>query len=76
MTKYIAGFFLGFSVLLAGTIGVALVRPIPLGLMAEFMIRQLVDFEPNTEFSVEGAQLAWSSQREVPFITAIRQRKR
>ena len=70
MTKYIAGFFLGISVLLAGTIGVILVRPIPLGLMAEFMIRQLVDFEPNTEFSVNGAQLAWSSQREVPFITA------
>ena len=46
------------------------VRPIPLGLTAEFMIRQLVDFEQDTKFSVDGAQLAWSPQLEVPFITA------
>ena len=34
------------------------------------MIRQLVDFEQDTKFSVDGAQLAWSPQLEVPFITA------
>ena len=70
MTRYIAGFFLGLLVLLVGTVGVLFVRPIPLGLTAEFMIRQLVDFEQDTKFSVDGAQLAWSPQLEVPFITA------
>ena len=70
MTKYIAGFFLGLLVLLVGTVGILFVRPIPLGLTAEFMIRQLVDFEADAQFSVDGAQLVWSPQREVPFITA------
>ena len=70
MTRYIAGFLLGLLVLLVGTIGMLFVRPIPLGLTAEFMIRQLVDFEQDTKFSVDGAQLAWSPQLEVPFITA------
>ena len=70
MTRYIAGFFLGLLRLLVGTIGMLFVRPIPLGLTAEFLIQQLVDFEHDTEFSVDGAQLAWSAQLEVPFITA------
>ncbi len=70
MTKYIAGFFLGLLLLLVGTIGILFVRPIPLGLTAEFMIRQLVDFEADAQFSVDGAQLVWSPQREVPFIKA------
>ncbi|MEC8565277.1 MAG: hypothetical protein VXY46_01395 [Pseudomonadota bacterium] len=70
MTKYIAGFFLGLLVLLVGTVGILFARPIPLGLTAEFMIRQLVDFEADAQFSVDGAQLVWSPQREVPFISA------
>ena len=70
MTRYIAGFFLGLLVLLVGIVGMSFVRPVPLGLTAEFMIRQLVDFEPDTQFSVDGAQLAWSSRRDVPYITA------
>ena len=45
------------------------VRPIPLGLTAEFMIRQLVDFEQDKVFG------GWCATRlvaalEVPFITA------
>ena len=70
MTKYIGGFFLGLLVLLVGAAGLLLVRPIPLGPTAEFMIRQLVDFEPNAQFSVTGAQLAWSPRDNVPFISA------
>ncbi len=70
MTRYIAGFFVGLLVLLVGIAGMSFVRPVPLGLTAEFMIRQLVDFEPDTQFSVDGAQLAWSSRRDVPYITA------
>ena len=70
MTRYIAGFFLGLLVLLVGIVGMSFMRPVPLGLTAEFMIRQLVDFEPDTQFSVAGAQLAWSSRRDVPYITA------
>ena len=70
MTKYIAGFFLGFLLLLFGTGSILFVRPIPLGLTAEFMIRQFVDFEPDTRVSVDGAKLAWSSRRDVPYIAA------
>jgi len=70
LTRYIATFFLGLLVLLVGIVGMSFVRPVPLGLTAEFMIRQLVDFEPDTQFSVGGAQLAWSSRRDVPYITA------
>ena len=70
MTRYIAGFFLVVLMVLVGATITLSIRPIPLGFPAEFLIRQLVDFEPDTQFSVDGAQLAWSPSREVPYISA------
>ncbi|HCQ82183.1 MAG TPA: hypothetical protein DIT66_05105 [Rhodobiaceae bacterium] len=70
MTRYIAGFFLVVLMVLVGATITLSIRPIPLGFPAEFLIRQLVDFDPDTQFSVDGAQLAWSPSREVPYISA------